>query len=84
MKTGAELCPGNEDWASSESGSQHQACVSPPAPLQREMPRPLTTIEFQEMMRQSEEAGDWMLDQLKLRRRIKFKAQIDQMNRPVE
>ena len=36
------------------------------------------------MMRQSEEAGDWMLDQLKLRRRIKFKAQIDQMNRPVE
>jgi hypothetical protein len=84
MKNGAEVFPGNEGWGSSESGSQHQTCVKPPAPLQLEVPRPLTTVEFQEMMRRSEEAGDWMLDQLKLRRRRKFKAQIDQVNRPVE
>ncbi len=67
MKNGAEVFPGNEGWASSEAGSQQQACVKPPAPPQREIPRPLMTAEFQEMMRQSEEAGDWMLDQLKLR-----------------
>jgi hypothetical protein len=83
MKSGAEVCPGNESWAS-DDGSQHQACVKPPAPQQREVPRPLTTVEFQEMMRRSEEAGDWMLDQLKLRRLRKFKTQIDQANRPVE
>lgn len=84
MKNDAEVFPGNECWGSSESGSQRQASVKPPAPLQLEAPRPLTTIEFQEMMRRSEEAGDWMLDQLKLRRRRKCKVQIDQVNRPVE
>ncbi|GFZ62735.1 hypothetical protein PSE10A_52460 [Pseudomonas amygdali pv. eriobotryae] len=64
MKNGAEVFSGNEGWAPSETGSQQQAFVKPPAPPQREIPRPLTTAEFQELMRQSEEAGDWMLNQL--------------------
>lgn len=77
MKNGAEVFRGNEGWASSETGSQQQACVKPPAPLQREISPPLMTAEFQEMLCQSEEAGDWMLDQLKLRRCRKFEARID-------
>lgn len=83
MKSGAEVCPGNESWAS-DDGSQHQACVRPPALQQREVPRPLTTVEFHKIMRRSEEASDWMLDQLKLRSLRKFKTQIYQVNRPVE
>jgi hypothetical protein len=76
MKNDAEDCSGNEGCGSSESGSQRPACVKPPAPLQLEVPRLLTTVEFQEMMGRSEEAGDWMLDQLKIRRRRKSKAQM--------
>ncbi len=69
MMNDVEVCPGNENWASSGTDSQRVARVIPPDPLQTEIPRSLTTAEFQEMMRQSDEAGDWMLSQLKLRRR---------------
>jgi hypothetical protein len=68
MKNDLEVCPGNESRAPGAE-SQRVARLIPPDPTQTEIPRSLTTAEFEEMMRQSDEAGDWMLSQLKLRPR---------------
>lgn len=73
MKNDAEVCPGNEDWASSEAGSQRNRSVKPADSLRCEIPSPLTTSEFQEMMRQFDEAGNWMLKQLHLKNCGKLK-----------
>jgi hypothetical protein len=59
-------CPGHEGWASNEGGSEQTACMKPSEKC--EISRPLPTAEFQEMLRQSDEAGEWMRNQLKLLR----------------
>ncbi|POD68161.1 hypothetical protein BKM17_27355 [Pseudomonas syringae group genomosp. 3] len=73
MKNDPEVYPGDEDWASIGAGSQRKRSVKPADSLRCEIPSPLTAAEFQEMMRQFDEAGNWMLKQLHLKRRGKLK-----------